>query len=186
MPWYEKAEAELGVSGDVEEHSFAGMTFPRATPTRCRGFHRRFSISASNETLAQLTEDETKSLEFLGTATPVTELRVRSLPAARNSQPYRNRRACAGNTSCIPICPIQAKYDPTITLNEATNSGAKLMDHAVASEILVENNRRQRNQLYHVQGRGRTEDGEWLRQGQDLRHCRQRHRDAAALADVKK
>ena len=51
---------------------------------------------------------------------PVTEVRVRSLPAARNSQPYKNRRACAGNTNCIPICPIQAKYDPTITLNEAT------------------------------------------------------------------
>ncbi len=72
-------------------------------------------------------------------ATPVTGLKVRSLPAARNSQPYRNRRACAGNTNCIPICPIQAKYDPTITLNEARNSGAQLIDHAVASEILVEN-----------------------------------------------
>jgi len=78
--------------------------------------------------------------KFLGTATPVTGLKVRSLPAARNSQPYRNRRACAGNTSCIPICPIQAKYDATITLNEATNNGAQLIDHAVASEILVENN----------------------------------------------
>ena len=83
-----------------------------------------------------MTEAET---QFLGTATPVTGLRVRSLPAARNSQPYRNRRACAGNTSCIPICPIQAKYDATITLNEATNNGAQLIDHAVASEILVEN-----------------------------------------------
>ena len=93
-----------------------------------------------NETLAHLTDDETKSLEFLGTAAPVTSLTVRSQPAARNSQPYKNRRACAGNTSCIPICPIQAKYDPTITLNEATNNGAKLMDHTVASEILVDAN----------------------------------------------
>jgi choline dehydrogenase-like flavoprotein len=72
---------------------------------------------------------------------PVTEVKVRSLPAARNSQPYRNRRACAGNTNCIPICPIQAKYDPTITLNEATNRGANLLDHAVASEIIIENER---------------------------------------------
>jgi choline dehydrogenase-like flavoprotein len=85
-----------------------------------------------------LTDEETK---FLGMEKPVTEIKVRSLPAARNSQPYRNRRACAGNTNCIPICPIQAKYDPTITLNEATNSGARLIDHAVASEILVENDR---------------------------------------------
>jgi glucose dehydrogenase len=139
MPWYEKAEAELGVSGDVADHSFAGVTFspgyaypmPRIPPSLFDQY--------VNEKLAHLTDDDTKSLEFLGTATPVTALTVRSLPAARNSQPYRNRRACAGNTSCIPICPIQAKYDATITLNEATNNGAQLIDHAVASEILVEN-----------------------------------------------
>jgi glucose dehydrogenase len=136
-PWYEKAEAELGVSADVDEQRFAGITFatpnytypmPRIPPSL---FDQRVGAA-----LAQLTEAETK---FLGTAAPVTGLKVRSLPAARNSQPYRNRRACAGNTSCIPICPIQAKYDATITLNEATNNGAQLIDHAVASEILVEN-----------------------------------------------
>jgi choline dehydrogenase-like flavoprotein len=134
-PWYNKAEAELGVSADVEEQNFAGLTFtpgyaypmPRIPPSL---FDKRVG-----DALKQLTDDETK---FLGAAAPVTSLRVRSLPAARNSQPYRNRRACAGNTSCIPICPIQAKYDATITLNEATNSGARLIDHAVASEVLVE------------------------------------------------
>ena len=136
-PWYEKAEAELGVSADADEQRFSGITFstpgytypmPRIPPSL---FDQRVG-----KAVAQLTEAETK---FLGTAAPVTGLRVRSLPAARNSQPYRNRRACAGNTSCIPICPIQAKYDATITLNEATNNGAQLIDHAVASEILVEN-----------------------------------------------
>jgi choline dehydrogenase-like flavoprotein len=136
-PWYEKAEAELGVSADADEQRFAGITFstsnytypmPRIPPSL---FDQRVGAA-----LAQLNEAETT---FLGTATPVTGLRVRSLPAARNSQPYRNRRACAGNTSCIPICPIQAKYDATITLNEAMNNGAQLIDHAVASDILVEN-----------------------------------------------
>jgi glucose dehydrogenase len=142
MPWYEKAEAELGVSGDVADHSFAGLTFspgyafpmPRIPPSL---FDQHV-----NETLSHFTDDETTSLAFLGTAAPVTSLAVRSQPAARNSQPYRNRRVCAGNTSCIPICPIQAKYDPTITLNEATNSGAKLMDRTIASKILVDANNR--------------------------------------------
>ena len=87
---------------------------------------------------------------------------MRSLPSARNSQPYRNRRACAGNTNCIPICPIQAKYDPTITLNEATNNGARLIHHAVASEILVENDRVSGINLYHLRRRVWTEDREWL------------------------
>src|SRR5450631_4235397 len=88
------------------------------------------------EALAKLTNDETKFLEM---AQPVTEVKVRSLPAARNSQPYRNRRACAGNTNCIPICPIQAKYDPTITLNEALNhKNVQIMRRTVAREIVLD------------------------------------------------
>jgi choline dehydrogenase-like flavoprotein len=72
---------------------------------------------------------------------PVTKIPVRGLPAARNSEPYRNRRACAGNTNCIPICPIQAKYDPTITLNDAMNTGfVKFSERTVASEIVVGEN----------------------------------------------
>jgi choline dehydrogenase-like flavoprotein len=147
-PWYEKAEAELGVSADVDEQRFAGIRFftpnykypmPRIPQSL---FDQRVGAA-----LAQLNQAETR---FLGTATPVTGLKVRSLPAARNSQPYRNRRACAGNTSCIPICPIQAKYDATITLNEATNNGAQLIDHAVASEILVENDKNRLSGIKYI------------------------------------
>jgi glucose dehydrogenase len=134
---YARAEAELGVSADAKEQSFLGIDLkgysypmPRIPPS--------LLDQRVGDALSQLGEDETK---FLGMEKPVTEVKVRSLPAARNSQPYRNRRACAGNTNCIPICPIQAKYDPTITLNEATNRGARLIDHAVASEIIVENER---------------------------------------------
>lgn len=135
LRYYDKAEAELGVAADVDEQHFANLSFtpdytypmPRIPPSL---FDQRV-----DQALAHLTEDETK---FLGTSTPVTGLRVRSLPTARNSQPYRNRRACAGNTNCIPICPIQAKYDSTITLNEATNNGARLIHHAVASEIVLD------------------------------------------------
>jgi choline dehydrogenase-like flavoprotein len=133
-PFYQQAEAELGVSAQVEDQRFPGIdnTFPdnyeypmpRIPPSL---FDKRVS-----DALEQLDAKET---QFLGMKQAPTSLAVRSVPAARNSQPYRNRRACAGNTSCIPICPIQAKYDPTITLNEATENGAKLIDHAVASEI---------------------------------------------------
>lgn len=142
MPWYEKAEAELGVSGDVADHSYAGVTYSPGYAFPMPKIPPSLFDQHVNETLANFTDDETAACDFLGTAAPVTSLTARSQPAARNSQPYRNRRACAGNTSCIPICPILAKYDPTITLNEATNSGAKLMDHTVASEILVDANDR--------------------------------------------
>jgi glucose dehydrogenase len=135
-PWYNKAEDELGVSADIDEQRFAGITF---TPDRTAYPMPRIPPSLFDQRVGKALETLTKEeTDFLGTADPVTGLKVRSLPAARNSQPYRNRRACAGNTSCIPICPIQAKYDATITLNDATNNGARLIDHAVASEIRLE------------------------------------------------
>ena len=48
---------------------------------------------------------------------------VTPTPAGRNSEPYDDRRVCAGNTNCIPICPIQAKWDPTVTLGKALDTG---------------------------------------------------------------
>ncbi|MDX6385160.1 MAG: glucose dehydrogenase [Blastocatellia bacterium] len=47
---------------------------------------------------------------------------VTPTPAGRNSEPYDDRRVCAGNTNCIPICPIQAKWDPTVTLGKALDT----------------------------------------------------------------
>jgi choline dehydrogenase-like flavoprotein len=136
--WYGLAEAELGVSADVKEQSFLGIYFPSTYSYPMPKIPPSLLDQRIGGALAQLSENETR---FLGMEKPVTEVKVRSLPAARNSQPYRNRRACAGNTNCIPICPIQAKYDPTITLNEATNRGARLIDHAVASEVIVADGR---------------------------------------------
>jgi hypothetical protein len=45
--------------------------------------------------------------------------KVRVLPQARNSQPFDGRPACCASSSCIPICPVQAKYDATVHLRKA-------------------------------------------------------------------
>ena len=52
-----------------------------------------------------------------------TPAKVSATPAGRNSRPYAGRRACHGNSNCTPICPIQAKYDPTVTLALALDTG---------------------------------------------------------------
>src|ERR1039458_7050315 len=137
-PFYEDAEAELGVSADVDEQSFCGIHFPNNYQYPMPKIPPSLFDQRVSDKLAQL---DAKDTQFLGMDRPVTSLTVRSVPAARNSQPYGKRRACSGNTNCIPICPIQAKYDPTITLNEATNNGAILRHHTVASEVLLENGR---------------------------------------------
>jgi glucose dehydrogenase len=139
-PWYGKAEEELGVSADVEEQKFLGIQFPADHRYPMPKIPSSLVDLAVADALKSLSVDETKFLEM---ETPPTQIRVRNLPAARNSQPYRNRRACAGNTNCIPICPIQAKYDPTITLNDATSTGfVRILDRTVASGIVVGENGR--------------------------------------------
>jgi glucose dehydrogenase len=146
--WYGKAEEELGVSADLEEQRYLGIDFPANYKYPMPKIPNSTTDQYVNETLNQapLTEDETKFLEM---DKPVTKIPVRGLPAARNSQPYRNRRACAGNTNCIPICPIQAKYDPTITLNDARNTRfVTFSERTVASEIVVGENGRIRQINY--------------------------------------
>jgi len=64
---------------------------------------------------------------------------VTPTPQGRNSEPYQDRRVCAGNTNCIPICPIQAKWDPTVTLGEALDTGNVTVSYqSVAVNIAVE------------------------------------------------
>ena len=138
--WYGKAEWELGVSADVQEQAFLGIKFPDTYKYPMPKIPRSLVDAAVAQALRSLRKDDAAFLEM---ETSPTEIRVRNLPAARNSQPYKGRRACAGNTNCIPICPIQAKYDPTITLNEATETGhVRMFDRHVANEIVVGENGR--------------------------------------------
>ncbi len=64
---------------------------------------------------------------------------VTPTPQGRNSEPYDDRRVCAGNTNCIPICPIQAKWDPTVTLGKALDTGNVTVSYqSVAYNVAVE------------------------------------------------
>lgn len=64
---------------------------------------------------------------------------VSPTPAGRNSEPYDDRRVCAGNTNCIPICPIQAKWDPTVTLGKALDTNKVTVSYqSVAYNVAVD------------------------------------------------
>lgn len=64
---------------------------------------------------------------------------VTPTPAGRNSEPYDDRRVCAGNTNCIPICPIQAKWDPTVTLGKALDTNNVTLSYkSVAYNVAVD------------------------------------------------
>jgi choline dehydrogenase-like flavoprotein len=61
---------------------------------------------------------------------------------ARNSIPFDGRPPCCGNNTCVPICPIQAKYDGSVHTLKAEALGARIVTEALATTVEVDANRR--------------------------------------------
>lgn len=125
MPYYELAEGEIGVSANVADQSYLGVHF---RPGYQYPMH---AIPASMI-------DQAFSAGVDGHQFDNLPLQVTPTPAGRNSQSDNGRRVCAGNTNCTPICPIQAKYDATVTMNRALDTGnVTILYQTVASRVLV-------------------------------------------------
>ena len=125
---YGLAEHEIGVSGNVADQTYLGLTFPNGYSYPMPRIAPTYSDDQLDQLMAGL------QLPWLNNQLP----RMANTPQARNSVYYDNRRACVGNTSCIPMCPIQAKYDATITLQKAVNTGyVTVQARSVATKIHV-------------------------------------------------
>ncbi len=124
--WYGAAEHEIGVSANKNTQDYLGITFPP---------NYQYPMPPIPHSLVDdAVESGVRGLSIDGIALSVTET-----PAGRNSQPYQSRRVCAGNTNCIPICPIQAKYDASVTLNDALQTGnVEIRYRTVVNEVVVD------------------------------------------------
>lgn len=112
-PHYLAAEKAIGVAGDSRED----LGSPRSGD---------FPMGEIPQTYLDLAF--AKALE--GSAYP-----VKSTPQARNSMVFEGRPPCCGSNSCIPVCPIGAKYDATVTLNAAKKKGVQVMPSTVAVSL---------------------------------------------------
>jgi choline dehydrogenase-like flavoprotein len=115
-PWYSAAEQELGVAGDSEED----LGSPRS---------RRYPMPALP--LTYLDKQVALAVAQLG-------LHVHVTPQARNAHPFDGRPPCCGSASCVPICPIGAKYDATVHVRKALDEGAQIIDQAVVDFVEVD------------------------------------------------
>jgi len=133
--YYNQAESEIGVSADkATQESELGDIGLEYEPADYQYPMQGIPTSLVDDAIAQGLGDGTQFIDFEGLAVEVTPT-----PAGRNSQPRGQRRACAGNTNCIPICPIQAKYDGTVTLSDALQTGnVTMITQAVASKVNVD------------------------------------------------
>ncbi|MFI9240485.1 GMC family oxidoreductase [Streptomyces sp. NPDC053079] len=145
---YRAAERLLGAAGDAAEQRDAlGLPFPPGYVYPMHEIPRTYLDRVLAARLDGATVHESPDA-------PATTLRVVTTPHARNSTPdprydggaghrpagaaglpnYGER--CVGNASCVPICPVQAKYNPLKT--QATWSHrVTLVPHAVVSRVLA-------------------------------------------------
>ena len=114
-PFYGQAEQELGVSGDGTQD----LGSPRS----------------SAYPMAKIPPSYLDTV--MGQALKNSPYQVRSTPQARNSEFRDQRMACCGSASCIPVCPVQAKYDATVHLGKAVAAGAVLLERTTAVQLDV-------------------------------------------------
>lgn len=129
-PFYEKAEYEIGVSGDMTDNPFSP---PRAKPYPMPAF-------------AYNTEGRR-----LAAAAKQLGWHPFPIPMLRNSVPYRNGNACIGRRNCVGhACPINAKngtQNTVIPVALATGH-CELRTGCIAAEIVVDDRGRARGVRY--------------------------------------
>lgn len=153
-PYYERAETSIiGVAGSTDDQFYPGID-----PETYFGDYEypMHSVPASylDQQLAAKLDEKTISVD--GTDYTV---KMSNTPAGRNSTPRGDYQPvgapgnaqlgqrCEGNTNCIPICPVQAKYSALKTLYELllrhpgsrpptpTRSSVVIRSQAVASKV---------------------------------------------------
>ncbi|HEY0782941.1 MAG TPA: GMC oxidoreductase, partial [Thermoanaerobaculia bacterium] len=164
---YALAEMEIGVSADVREQEYLGITFPADYVFPMR----KIPQSWLDRTLGRTIDGRTVELGGVRRA-----LQVRSTPQGRNSIPNADYRypdgygpaaggrggrgyqpvgavdprprgqdlakdlgqRCAGNSACVPIGPIQAKYNALKSLAQADGERLTVAVQAVAARVVVD------------------------------------------------
>lgn len=117
-PWYQKAEAALGVAGPDPAEEDLGS--PRSEPYPMKALplsymDRQFATVLNGNGFHVVTE-----------------------PVARNYETYDGRPPCCGNNNCMPICPIGAQYSGDVHAAKAEAAGARLIDNALAVAVLCD------------------------------------------------
>ncbi|MBO0662107.1 GMC family oxidoreductase N-terminal domain-containing protein [Jiella sp. MQZ9-1] len=153
---YVLAEREIGVSANVEDQQYLGQTFSGGYVFPMHGLPLSYLDQKVNDGI------EGTSVELDNQTYP---LKVRPYPQGRNAIPnaaydggqgYRPVGAvdthmveeggrCQGNTNCVPLCPVQARYHSGKTLAAACKATGDdgepqvtLIAHAVASKVNID------------------------------------------------
>jgi choline dehydrogenase-like flavoprotein len=152
-PHYEAAEKEIGVAGEVTDQQIPGM----GNNFFSSGYvypMRKLPQSYADQAFIKAVKGLPVSFYRGG---PQFDLDIISTPQGRNSMPnpkYNGGRGyqpvgstgnplqglrCEGNASCVPICPVQAKYNAMKSLKAALETGrVDVVTQAVVSKLNID------------------------------------------------
>jgi choline dehydrogenase-like flavoprotein len=149
-PYYRKAEREIGVSADVDDQRFLGLTYPKDYVFPMRAL----PLSYLDQMVAKGIDGTSVRLDGKS-----YKLKVRRFPQGRNgipnedydggkgfvpvgavnTSPVELGERCQGNNNCVPLCPVQAKYNAGKTLAKALQTGGvHLLARSVASKVHID------------------------------------------------
>lgn len=144
-PYYGEAEHLIGVSANVEDQVKIGVKFADGYSYPMQ----RMPQSVIDQFLDKRLQGA--SVNLFGGSYP---LRVVSMPVARNSTPNAGfvpavaaggnslmGSRCQGNSSCTPMCPVQAKYNALKTLEAAKKEDGhhvEVRPQCVASKLRID------------------------------------------------
>ncbi len=127
-PWYVRAEDAMGVSGSDQEsknyyerHFGAYRSKPYPMPPLVPSY--------LDKVVARAVDGGTVP------GFPGQPLKVNTVPHAINSRHYDDRPECDGHTSCVPLCPIKARYEAVTHVEKALAAGAILRTQCVVKKI---------------------------------------------------
>jgi choline dehydrogenase-like flavoprotein len=157
-PYYEMAEREIGVSGAVDEQELPGTgsdyfgtdyQYPMQKIPQSY-LDSKFVAQAKGKTIKvggvayQLNVISTpqgrnstpnKNYKLSAAQWDAKQKKLKLVPGEQSYQPvgsiwdpYTGQR-CEGNASCVPICPVQAKYNPLKTIKSAVDKLKELSDN---------------------------------------------------------
>jgi glucose dehydrogenase len=146
-PWYVAAEREMGVAGEFEVRSDDHR-------------HRRYRIKYPMPALtpSYLDRQIAKAVDRMAPVDGV-RLRVNTVPHAINSRTYDGRPACEGYTSCVPLCPIKARYEAIFHVEKAMAAGAILRTQAVVTKLQLDESGKRVTGVYYRRWQWSDKDG---------------------------
>jgi glucose dehydrogenase len=138
-PYYVRAEDQMGVAGsreDYENPRFRNNRMSRPYPMP------ELAPSYLDNEVGKAVRGQTLDARLDGTPVPLERepisLRVTPVPHAINSQFRDGRPACEGRTSCVPLCPIKARYEAVFHIEKALRAGAILRKQAVVRKLQLD------------------------------------------------